>query len=104
MEDQNENIEERRPAPRIVRTAAPTGKAKVKCVNRRSRRQCREPHMIKMGISGVEFISSIRDALALENSLADEKVAIGQKIAKHQRGCESPMSVARHPGRPRSRC
>lgn len=82
MEDQNENIEERRPAPRIIADDTPTGKAKVKVVGVGGAGGNAVNRMIKMGISGVEFISINTDALALENSLADEKVAIGQKITK----------------------
>ena len=82
MEDQNEKIEERRSAPRIIADDTPTGKAKVKVVGVGGAGGNAVNRMIKMGISGVEFISINTDALALENSLADEKVAIGQKITK----------------------
>lgn len=38
--------------------------------------------MVNMGIRDVEFISINTDALALDNNLADEKIAIGQKTTK----------------------
>lgn len=38
--------------------------------------------MVNMNIKNVEFIAINTDALALENNLADEKIAIGQKTTK----------------------
>ncbi len=81
MNNINENIE-RESFPRIIASEVSLGSAKVKVVGVGGAGGNAVNRMVKMGIPGVEFLAINTDALALENSLADDKVAIGQKITK----------------------
>jgi len=81
MDNINENIE-RETFPRIIASDVSLGSAKVKVVGVGGAGGNAINRMVRMGIPGVEFLAINTDALALENSLADDKVAIGQKITK----------------------
>lgn len=58
------------------------GNAKIKVVGVGGAGGNAVNRMIKMDIAGVDFLAINTDALALEHSLASEKIAIGQKITK----------------------
>jgi cell division protein FtsZ len=59
-----------------------SGNAKIKVVGVGGAGGNAVNRMIKMNIAGVDFLAINTDALALEHSLASEKIAIGQKITK----------------------
>src|SRR5574344_2063971 len=59
-----------------------SGNAKIKIVGVGGAGGNAVNRMIKMNITGVDFIAITIDALALEHSLSSQKIAIGQKITK----------------------
>lgn len=59
-----------------------SGNAKIKIVGVGGAGGNAVNRMIKMNITGVDFLAINTDALALEHSLASQKIAIGQKITK----------------------
>ncbi len=77
----NEN-NERTNIPRIIPCENIAKNARIKVVGVGGAGGNAVNRMVKMDIPGVEFIAVNTDALALENSKADEKISIGQKTTK----------------------
>lgn len=68
--------------PRILAGESLSNNAKIKVVGVGGAGGNAVNRMIKMNIAGVDFVSINTDALALDHSLAGEKITIGQKITK----------------------
>ncbi|MCK9181513.1 MAG: cell division protein FtsZ [Fibrobacteraceae bacterium] len=69
-------------ARHIIASDSESHKAKIKIVGVGGAGGNAVNRMVKMNIKDVEFISINTDALALERSLADDKIAIGLKTTK----------------------
>ncbi|MDR1759803.1 MAG: cell division protein FtsZ [Fibrobacter sp.] len=78
MNENNERIS----IPRIIPCENIAKNARIKVVGVGGAGGNAVNRMVKMDIPGVEFIAVNTDALALENSKADEKISIGQKTTK----------------------
>lgn len=68
--------------PRILAGESLSSNAKIKVVGVGGAGGNAVNRMIKMNITGVDFLAINTDALALDHSLASEKITIGQKITK----------------------
>lgn len=90
MNENNERIN----IPRIIPCENIAKNARIKVVGVGGAGGNAVNRMVKMDIPGVEFISINTDALALENSKADEKISIGQKVTKSL-GAGAKPSVGR---------
>ncbi|MCI5601739.1 MAG: cell division protein FtsZ [Hallerella porci] len=81
-EELNNMIPEDSEVRHIIDASGADHKAKIKIIGVGGAGGNAVNRMVKMNIKDVEFISINTDALALDNNLADEKIAIGQKTTK----------------------
>lgn len=82
-ENQNNMIPEKSEVKHIFAQADSDHLAKIKIVGVGGAGGNAVNRMVKMNIKGVEYISINTDALALDNNLADEKIAIGMQTTKN---------------------
>ena len=94
-ENQNNMIPEKSEVKHIFAQADSDHLAKIKIVGVGGAGGNAVNRMVKMNIKGVEYISINTDALALDNNLADEKIAIGMQTTKNLGPEPSRKSVAR---------
>lgn len=81
MNEQLNNMADYEARQHIIASSA-DHKAKIKIVGVGGAGGNAVNRMVNMNIKDVEFIAINTDALALDNNLADEKIAIGQKTTK----------------------